>query len=379
METGKPVPIGFSGKRAGEVLEKHGIDVLIASTPVNVFYTTGMPTLHVAPNPILYVLSNQFPTVSMVRKDGEECAFTWMVYQSTDKWTWVEDVTGTLSPESTMEELSKKIEAWGAADKTIGLESLMPRYQSEYIRETFPAAKIVEGDQAFLDMRLVKTEEEISRIRRSTEIAEKAILNLIDAAKEGITDNELLRVARRTVVEEGAEGWDHLTMGLGPSDPEAPGLGYTVSQGEINRIDIGAVYKGYVSDVSRQFAVGDLPEGAKEHMDLMIKVQEYLEENVKPGVNARELQKETRKFSKSLSRKGMIHVTAHSIGLECEEVHIFSPMRFLDMEFQEGMVLDLEVWKKFNDFNLVGIEDCYRVTATGVERLSSLDKNIFVR
>jgi hypothetical protein len=45
-------PIGFSKKKASEVLQKNNIDVLIASTPVNVFYLTGLPTLHVAPNPI---------------------------------------------------------------------------------------------------------------------------------------------------------------------------------------------------------------------------------------------------------------------------------------------------------------------------------------
>jgi len=228
-------------------------------------------------------------------------------------------------------------------------------------------------------MRLTKTEEEIKRIKRSTQIAEKAIMNVIDASKEGITDNELLQIARRTIVDEGAEGWDHLTMGLGTSDPEAPGMGYTVNQGEINRIDIGAVYKGYISDISREFVVGEPPEGAKEHMDLTIKVQEYLEENIKPGVNTAQLNKDVKKFAKSLKGRGMVFVTVHSIGLECEEAHIFSPMRTLDIEFEEGMVLDLEVWKSFKDFHLVGIEDCYRVTNSGVERISSLDKNIYIR
>jgi len=379
MENVRPEPIGFSKKKAREVLDKHNIDVLIASTPVNVFYTTGMPTLHVAPNPILYVLYNQFPTMSMVRRDGQECAFTWIVYQSTDKWTWVEDITGTISPQQTMQEVCNKIEEWGMSDKTIGLESLMPRYQYDYIRQRFAGATIVDGDRAFLDMRLTKTEEEIKRIKRSTQIAEKAIMNVIDASKEGITDNELLQIARRTIVDEGAEGWDHLTMGLGTSDPEAPGMGYTVNQGEINRIDIGAVYKGYISDISREFVVGEPPEGAKEHMDLTIKVQEYLEENIMPGVNALQLNKDAKKFAKSLKGRGMVFVTVHSIGLECEEVHIFSPMRTLDIEFEEGMVLDLEVWKSFKDFHLVGIEDCYRVTNSGVERISSLDKNIYIR
>jgi Xaa-Pro aminopeptidase len=379
MEERKPMPIGFSADKAERILAQHGIDVLVAATPVNVFYTTGMPTLHVAPNPILYVLSNQFPTMAIIRKDGAEFAATWMVYQSTKKWTWLDEVAGTVSPQQTLEEICKKIEDWGLGSSTIGLESQMPRYQADFLHQRFPSSSFVDADRAFLDMRLTKTDEEISRIRESTRIAEKAIMAVIDAARAGITDNELLKIARRTVINEGAEGWDHLTMGLGQSDPEAPGIGYTVNPGQFNRIDIGAVYRGYISDVSRQFVVGAIPENGAEHMERMIKVQEFLEANVKPGVKALELYKEAKAYAKTLKKLGMTFITAHSLGLECEEAHIFSPMRQLDIEFTENMVLDLEVWQSFPGSNLVGIEDCYRVTATGVERISTLDKGIFVR
>jgi Xaa-Pro aminopeptidase len=378
-ETMKPTPIGFSADKASLVMANHGLDVLVAATPVNVFYTTGMPTLHVAPNPILYVLSNQFPTMSIVRNDGIEFAATWMVYQSTKKWTWLDEVAGTVSPQQTLEEISKKIEEWGLTGGRIGLESQMPRYQADFLRNRFSDAAFIDADRAFLDMRLTKTPEEILRIKESTKIAEKAIMAVIDAAISGITDNELLKIARRTVIDEGAEGWDHLTMGLGPSDPEAPGIGYSVNPGQFNRIDIGAVYKGYISDVSRQFVVGAVPENGAEHLERMIKVQEFLEANVKPGVKALELYKEAKAYAKTLKKLGMTFITAHSIGLECEEAHIFSPMRQLDIEFEENMVLDLEVWQSFPGSNLVGAEDCYRVTATGIERISTLDKGIFVK
>jgi Xaa-Pro aminopeptidase len=378
-DTTKPVPIGFSADKASKVLSNYGIDVLVAATPVNIFYTTGMPTLHVAPNPILYVLSNQFPTMAIIRKDGIEFAATWMVYQSTKRWTWLDEVAGTVSPQQTLEEICKKIEEWGLGAGAIGIESQMPRYQADFLRQRFPQAAFIDADRAFLDMRLLKTGEEIARIKESTRIAEKAIMAVIDTARDGITDIELLKIAKRTVVEEGAEGWDHMTMGLGASDPEAPGVGYTVSPGQFNRIDIGAVYKGYVSDISRQFVVGSIPENGTEHMERMIKVQEFLEANLKPGVKALELYKEAKAYAKSLKKLGMTFITAHSIGLECEEAHIFSPMRQLDIEFEENMVLDLEVWQSFPASNLVGTEDCYRVTASGVERISTLDKGIFVK
>ncbi|NVM43940.1 MAG: aminopeptidase P family protein [Candidatus Lokiarchaeota archaeon] len=372
-------PIGFNKEKACTVLEKYDIDVLVASTPVNIFYTTGLPILHVAPNPILYVLYNQYPSLSLLRRDGEESLITWITYRSVDKFSWVTDVSGIASPRAAMKEVSDRIEKWGLAEKNIGYESLMPSYQSEYLRNKFPRANFVNGDQAFLDMRLVKSEEEVKRIRKSTEISEKAIKAMIDAAHEGISDIKLLQIARRTVVDEGAEGWDHLTMNLGPSDPEAPGVGNTLKSGDLNRFDIGTIWKGYVSDVSRELVIGQIPDGAEEIMDRLIKVQEFCLDNIKPDLNIKELYDNAKSFHKSLAKRGRCFITGHSIGLECEEIHLFSPMKTLDIPFEENMVLDIEIWQNFKNQGLIGVEDCYRITKSGCERLSSLDKNIFVK
>ena len=103
-------PFGFNKEKASQTLAKHGIDVLVVSTPVNVFYTTGIPVIHVAPNPILFVLYNQFPTLSLVRNDGEESLIAWILYQSTKKFSWVTDVDGIASPKAAMENVAKKIE-----------------------------------------------------------------------------------------------------------------------------------------------------------------------------------------------------------------------------------------------------------------------------
>jgi len=372
-------PIGFNKERTRIVLEKHDIDVLIASTPVNVFYLTGLPTLHVAPNPILYVLYNQYPSLSLVRRDGEESLITWITYRSVNKFSWVDDIHGIGSPKGAMVSISDKIEQWGLSNSNIGYESLMPSYQSEYLRNKFPNSTLINGDQAFLDMRLIKSEEEIKRIKKSTQISEKAILNMIESSHEGVTDIELLQIARKTIVDEGAEGWDHLTMSLGSSDPEAPGVGTTLKAGELNRFDIGTIWKGYVSDVSRELVIGQIPEGAEEILSNLIKVQEFCEQHIYPGLNIKELYSEANRFNKSLIKRGRAFLTGHSIGLECEETHLFSPIKKLDRPFEENMVFDIEIWQNFKNQGLMGIEDCYRITKNGCERLSSLDKKIFVK
>jgi len=373
-------PVGYDRKRASEILDRLGIDVLVASTDVNVFYTTGLPTLRVAENPILWVLKNQFPFLSLVRKDGELSLFYWMVYASIAKSSWVKDANGIVSPQQALQGIFDKITEWGAASgKVIGLESHMPRYQSEFLRSKFPGAMFVEGDDAFLQMRLVKSQEELRRIKRSTEVAESAIHAVIDEVHERITDNEILEIAREKMIELGAAGWDHLTLGIGSSDPEAPGIGTKLTKGDLSRMDVGAVWQGYVSDVSREFVLGTIPDGAQEVMDRMIRVQEFCVDELKAGAMPSDILKAATDFHKTLKKGVRPFITCHSLGLECEELQMFSPMRTAGIPFRENMVVDIEVWQPFRDYGLVGIEDCYRVTTSGCERISGLEKSIFVR
>ena len=374
-------PIGYNKNKASEILNKHDIDLLIASTPVNVFYLSGLPVLHVAPNPILYVLQNQYPFLGLVRRDGEESALIWSLYDSVEEFSWIKpsEVYRVGSLNAAKKILTQKVNEWNLSGKTIGIESFMPFYQYEALKKEFPNAKIVNGDRALIDMRLVKTEEEVRRIKKSTEIADKAIQACIDATELGVLDTELLKIARRTIVDEGAEGWDHLTQNIGPSDPEAPGTGIPVTPNDIVRFDFGAVWQGYISDISRGVVVGEIPKKAKEAMDVMIQLQEFCVDNIEVGKSSGELYKEAQAHLKKLTKRGFYLITGHSIGLECEEAHLFSAIESYNVPFEENMVLDIEVWLSVRGQGLVGIEDCYRVKSKGCERLSTLDKEIVVK
>ncbi|MHA1111484.1 MAG: M24 family metallopeptidase [Promethearchaeota archaeon] len=376
-------PIGFQQKRCKKIMEDLDLDLLIASTPENVFYTSGLPTTVNAPNPILYVLKNQYPYFVLINREGEEFLIHWDMYRSANFFSWIPDCKGITSPKEALRAIFRQIKAWGVREGKIGLESLLPRYAADFIYGKCLDATIdaKSGDKAFAEMRLIKTEEEVKRIKKSTEVAEKAIMACIDASKEGITDSKLLQIARKTMVNASQDvwGWDHLTMNVGHSDPEAPGQGIKMKMGDLSRFDFGAVYKGYVSDVSRQMVLGEVPNGVGEAYDRMLKMQNFALDNIKAGVIANDLNKESAEYYKTMAPKGMHFVIAHTIGLETEEMHMFGPNQSQNRPFEENMVLDVEVWEHVENWGLVGVEDCYRVTKAGVERLSSLDREIFIR
>jgi Xaa-Pro aminopeptidase len=156
-------PIGYNKRKASKSMQSKGVDVLIASSPENVFYASGMPVRHVENNPILYVLSNQYPTIVVIKKDGEEALITWQLFNSTDKTSWINEVSGILSVSDAQSNLTSILKDSGLPDNgTIGIESKMPYYQYEKLANDFPKAKFRVSDDVFLEMRLEKVKKRSS-------------------------------------------------------------------------------------------------------------------------------------------------------------------------------------------------------------------------
>lgn len=368
-------PIGYDKKKAASVMKKYGLDLLLATSPIHTYYVTGLPVLHSAPNPILASLHNQYPYMGLVRKQGENTVFHWNVYRSVEDSCWAADNVGIESPADVQTALKIKLKEWGMEGKCVGVESTIPKYILDVLTDPAWKLKIVEADQAFRDMRLVKSDREMEYILKATEITETALRACVDACAVGVTDNELLAIGKKTMVEAGASDWDHLTMTIGDSDPEAPGTGRAIKEGEIIRLDFGASYKGYVADVNCHVIIGKTPEAAKAHMDALIDFQHYMEERVKPGVNMKRLGEEAKAYYQAKYPGSLGFSIAHSMGLECEDVHIMGTLGNIDGPFEKNMVFEIEAWEEYGGA-LIGVEDTYVVTEDGCRKVTTISKQI---
>nr|MDO8135755.1 aminopeptidase P family N-terminal domain-containing protein [Candidatus Njordarchaeum guaymaensis] len=181
-------PIAYDIKKVSRLMRSKGVNVLIASTPENVFYTSGMPVRHIENNPILYVLGNQYPSLVVIKQDGDEALISWQLFSSTPIASWIKDVRGCMSVDDALNSLVALVqESKLSSGETIGIESRMPYYQYEHLAKQFPKTKIRVSDDVFIEMRLEKSEEEIRRIRESTRITEKAIEAMINMVTEGVS------------------------------------------------------------------------------------------------------------------------------------------------------------------------------------------------
>jgi predicted dehydrogenase/Xaa-Pro aminopeptidase/putative sterol carrier protein len=368
-------PIGFNQKKAARVMREYDLDLLIAASPVNVYYLSGMPLLHSAANPILLALNNQYPNLAMIRREGDGTVIHWNVFKSVDRFSWFHDVVGIESQADVGKALRSKIRKWGLAAKRVGIESTAPKFLVDAISGEKAEMIAVTADQAFLDMRLVKSPLEIEYLQKAADITEAALKDTIAEVKEGVTDLDLLKTGRNALLKHGADDWDHLTLTIGDSDPEAPGTGRAVKKGEIVRLDFGGIYKGYVADINQEVVVGKAPPEADKLIKGLLEFQNYFEKRIKPGVNMKKLSEEALSWYKKTVPGGIAFSIGHSIGLQCEDQHIFGVLGALDRVFEENMVFEIEAWEPYNGA-LIGVEDCYVVTGDGCRKMTTMPKTI---
>ncbi len=376
-DTERPKPIGYNHDKAAKLMQQYELDVLIVSSPENVFYASGLPVRHQAINPILYALRNQYPSIVLIYADGEQSLIVWDIYDR--NLTWITDTKGCLTPKDALRNIKRFVKKRKITDGNVGIERHLPYYITDHLTRTFPQATLKPADDLLLDMQLVKSEEEIRRITESTRIAEVAISKMIEASQPGITDLELIQIGKKAMIDEGAEGWDHFTFSIGESDPEAPGTGIKVHSKDLIRYDIGAFYQGYVSDVNRYSYIGGTPPAEVESpIKAIIQVQNALEKAIEPGADPKEMLALAEKTWRDAGRTDSFIMMAHSLGLRTEEYHFFDPMKgSLPRKFEIGNVFDLEAWTLIKGFGTVGNEDTYVVTKTGCTRISTLEMKIF--
>jgi predicted dehydrogenase/Xaa-Pro aminopeptidase len=368
-------PIGYNAKKAAEIMREYDLDLLVATSPVNVYYLSGLPLLHSADNPILLALNNQYPSLAMIRREGEGTLVHWNVFKSAGRFSWFADTVGIESQAEVGMAILSKIRGWGLVGKRVGLETTAPKYLVDALSREKAKVVLVNADEAFLDMRLVKTPFEIEYLQKAAEITEAALKDTIAAVREGVTDVELLKIAKDSLLRHGADDWDHLTMTIGDSDPEAPGTGRAVKKGEIVRLDFGGIYKGYVADINQELVIGEAPAEADKLIDGLLNFQRYFEERIRPGVNMKALSEEAMSWYKKTVPGGIAFSIGHSIGLQCEDQHIFGALGTLDRPFEENMVFEIEAWEPYKGA-LIGVEDCYVVTGTGCRKMTTMPKTI---
>lgn len=235
-------------------------------------------------------------------------------------------------------------------------------------------------DDAICLLRSIKTEWEVKNIKTAQEIAELALGEFLPKIKVGMTEKEAAFNLEFLMRKEGAEcaSFDIIVAsGKNGSVPHAQPSEKKFEDGDFITIDMGAVYNGYHSDMTRTVALGHVSEKQREVYNLVLQAQSNAIEHIKSGALCQEVDAVARDFIYKNGYEGCFeHALGHGVGLEIHEKPRLSACS-KDV-LKPGDVVTVEPGIYLNNEFGVRIEDMVLVSAEGAVNLTSAEKTLII-
>jgi Xaa-Pro dipeptidase len=388
----------FDRARAELLMDELGVDLVLGCSRANVGYLADY-TYYVAQG-LPYVLEDgrQWSiTFVGVARDAKIPAFVTPVSSEHGsighadpwiadrrfwgpKWTYSGQASPTAAgaPADVAECVADAIRERGLAKGRIALEiEATPATRYLRLRELLPEVEFVDAAGIFRDLRIIKTEDEIARLREVAVATDAATTAAYEALPGAPTETELQTVIAGTLVDHGmAFGWCSVAYGpkgttLIEATDRAP------APGEIVRIDIVGLHRGYYSDMSRVNAFSRRPDDAslRAHAAIL-ETNEVMRRETGPGVRCSDL---ARLAHETLGKRGypmLAPQAGHGIGRDVHEPPYLA--EWDTTELRPGMVLDLEPAMRVAGVGSVNIEDMVLVTERGCDVLTRYPRELSV-
>lgn len=269
----------------------------------------------------------------------------------------------------------------GLAQATVGYDErgLDPALAGR-LEERLPKLTLVPAGATFRDIRCVKSPDELGRISAAVRVTEEAIQEAARQAKAGMPEKEMCLAFELAQVRRGAHpNMNHVGFG------RSAALGMTnvpddrLKPGDMIRFDVGCIYQGYATDLSRTFAFGAPPDKIVKYYNAILKGQDRALAMIRPGVTGAEVfaaaVEEVRRSG--IPHYGRQHV-GHGIGIGLAgyDKPLLAPDDRTPLE--PDMVLCVETPYYELGWGSVQVEDMIVVTEDGYRRLTTMSRELKV-
>ena len=276
----------------------------------------------------------------------------------------------------------KAVQTLGLDGKRIGVEPRQLRLlEFRYVKDGAPEADYPDASDVLYALRLRKDKSEVDAMRQAVKIAQDALEATLASIKIGMTERELSSELVTQLLKHGSDPEmpfaPIVSGGPNAANPHASPSDRKLQAGDLLVVDWGATYDGYISDLTRTFAVGEVEEEYKKIHQIVQDANAAGRAAGKPGVPCAAVDKAARDvIEKAGYGAYFTHRTGHGIGMEGHEEPY---MRGDNMQLLEpGMAFTVEPGIYLPDRNGVRIEDNVVITETGVDVLSDMPRQIRV-
>jgi Xaa-Pro aminopeptidase len=235
--------------------------------------------------------------------------------------------------------------------------------------------KVVDGQQAMLDARQIKSKDEIMLLTIAAAMVDGVYQTIFEALKPGIRENELVAIANKQLYDMGSDDVEAINAVSGERGYPHPHVfsDRLIRPGDQAFFDIIQSFNGYRTCYYRTFNVG---RATQSQRDAYKQAREWIDasiELVKPGVSTDEIAKvwpKAQEFGFDSEMEAFALQFGHGLGVALHERPIISRLNSLKdpVEIKEGMVFALETYCPADDgHSAARIEEELVVTAKGHE------------
>ena len=276
----------------------------------------------------------------------------------------------------------KAAQSLGLDGKRIGVEPRQMRLlEFRHVKAGAPEADFPDATDVLSGLRLKKDAAEVETMRKAVKIAQDALEATLPLIKIGMTEKEASAELVMQLLQHGSEPElpfsPIVSAGPNSANPHASPSTRKLQAGDLLVVDWGATYDGYISDLTRTFAVGEVDAEFQKIHKIVQDSNAAGRAAAKPGVPCANVDIAARDvIEKAGYGKYFTHRTGHGIGMEAHEAPY---MRGDNMQLLEpGMAFTVEPGIYLTGRNGVRIEDNMVVTETSAESLSDMPREIRV-
>jgi Xaa-Pro aminopeptidase len=266
--------------------------------------------------------------------------------------------------------------------KRVGFEATRMIYDvHRRLKEALPLGVTLKPIGPVIEqLRMVKSKEEIARIRLSVQTNSQAFEKTVQSIRPGVSESHIaaeLEFQMRRLGAEKAAFETIVAAGARSALPHARPGDRKVGVDELLLIDMGSCQDGYMSDMTRMLFFGKVTRQMRDMYQAVLKAQLAAIAAVREGITAGQIDQQARQVLESEGLgKAFAHSTGHGLGLEIHEPPRVG--RRDKTRLQAGMVITIEPGAYIRDFGGIRIEDTVLVTKNGCEILTPTSKELMV-
>lgn len=347
------------------LMEEAGLDAVVAASPENVLYMSGVNILtqRLIPDRLALCLWSREGDPAMLVCIHEE--------PQARRDSHIQHIhTYFEFKESPIEAAARVLRSMGLSTGRIGLEKrfVTAHYYEEWLAH-LPRVTTAAADGLFDALRAIKSQQEVALLETVALITDRAVRSAFEMARPGDSERDVAAAIRQRLFEYGADELRPLMLGAGRNSPFIHQLptSYRLGAGDLCRVDLGAIKQGYQSDIARTAVGGLATERQRDAYRRLWGVHEEVIASIHPGITGADVYAT---YSRVSQVRGVFrrrpHI-GHGLGLGMHEAPFLTPGSTQRLEV--GMVMCVEYTHACED-ELYHIEDTVEVTPEGCRVLS---------